>query len=156
MKPKVQEKMKKKKQPSEHRTSKFVDLTQMQEKLKNKTETNSTTTTTKKQEPTKEAPKGPTKGLDKVFEDYKNYSLQEDPEESNDAVLRGPGILKYAEDLGINLENDPALILIAWKLQINQEHVWEIGSAEFLGWEKLGCKSIDDMKKKVDQWKKGN
>jgi len=108
----------------------------------------------KKTEAVKEPPKGPTKGLDKVFEDYKNYSLQEDADEANDAILRGPGILKYAEDMGINLESDPALIIIAWKLQINQEHVWEIGSAEFLGWEKLGCKSIDDMKKKVEQWKK--
>ena len=96
--------------------------------------------------------------VEEVFDKYVKLSLDDDDEEEefDPNKLRGTGILEYAQDLNIELEGDNGLLLIAWKLNINQEgtNVWEFTREQFVeGWEQLGAKSFDDMKKKLKVWK---
>jgi len=91
--------------------------------------------------------------LTSIWQTYKEICKQEDPDDT-DSNIRGVGFLKYADDLGVkNFEEDSLLLLICWKLQVNQQHVWEISKEEFLNWNNFKCLSLDDMKRAGLEWK---
>jgi len=146
------------------RTSAFMDLQNLRSSVEAKekqnqnkptptttTTTTTTTTQTKKEEPKKTV--DPTETLTSIWQTYKEICKQEDPDDT-DSNIRGVGFLKYADDLGVkNFEEDSLLLLICWKLQVNQQHVWEISKEEFLNWNNFKCLSLDDMKRAGLEWK---
>jgi len=134
------------------RTSAFLDLTNMRTNVENKANQNNQTTNL-----ATPVPKKTENPLLDMWQGYKDLTLQNDPEEPTDAILRGMGFLKYAEDLNIkNFDSDNSLLLIAWKLEVNQQHVWEISKEEFQNWSKFGVTTIDQMKKKMYRIQNGN
>jgi len=82
----------------------------------------------------------------------KYVALNDEIEDEN--VLSGNGLLKYAEDLSLDIENDISMIIIMFKLAVKQEHSWEISKTEFLRWATFQCFDISSMKTKITQWKK--
>lgn len=100
-----------------------------------------------KKEPEPEKPKHEppkdkkTAQLEELFEKYKsvakkweqaNYLIadikdeDEEEEEERGDIIKGMGFLTYSQDLGVTDDKDPTLIIIAWKLQVNQPAVWQI------------------------------
>jgi len=140
------------------RTSAFLELTNLRTSVETKVSNNTNTPTANK---TLDASKPSTPIANKsenplvdMWQSYKDLSIENDPEEPTDAILRGMGFLKYAEDLNIkNFDSDNSLLLIAWKLEVNQQHVWEISKEEFQNWSKFGVTTIDQMKKKCGDFK---
>ena len=45
-------------------------------------------------------------------------------------VIQGNGSLKFQEDLGATEEDDPLMMIVAWKL--NCEIAWEFSRGEFI------------------------
>jgi len=63
-------------------------------------------------------------------------------------------LLQYGQDLGITDDKDPLLMIIAWKLGVNQGKCWEFTRETFIGgWSLLECSNIASMKKKCIQWR---
>jgi len=127
---------------------KSLDLKQMQNLLKTSAEI-----VIKKDIPTASGGSDP---LEVLFQEYKAIKDETTTEEEEDpTILKGMGILQLSQDLGITDEKDPSLIIMMWKLNVNQPTVWEISKEEFLGWKKHGCVDISSMKKKLAAWRAG-
>jgi len=123
-------------------TKKPLNLSQMKEFIEEK----------KGETSTQEKPKTQKKAtMDPISDMFNKYLDQQDA--SEEEVLKENGMLKYSEDLGVTEEKDPTLLLIAWKLGVNQPVVWEISREEFNNWSNFGCKTISDMKKKSKEWR---
>jgi len=90
---------------------------------------------------------------EKLIEIFNKYvALNDETEDEN--ILSGNGLLKYAEDLSLDIENDISMIIIMFKLGVKQEHSWEISKTEFLRWSTFQCFDISSMKSKTTQWKR--
>eukprot|EP01119_Soliformovum_irregulare_P016617 TRINITY_DN4845_c0_g1_i1.p1 TRINITY_DN4845_c0_g1~~TRINITY_DN4845_c0_g1_i1.p1 ORF type:complete len:381 (+),score=110.93 TRINITY_DN4845_c0_g1_i1:324-1466(+) len=98
-------------------------------------------------------PTAPQGGLESIFETYKAIKEDEPGDEDPGDVMRGMGTLQYSQDLGITDDKDPSLLLIAFKLQVNQPAVWQFSREEFMRWNKFGCKTLEDMQKKCKSWR---
>ena len=44
--------------------------------------------------------------------------------------IHGGGLMEFAKDLGVESDDDPTLLIIAWKLKA--EKVWELSKEEFM------------------------
>jgi len=63
--------------------------------------------------------------------------------------------MDYSAALGVTDDNDPALLIISWKLGVNNGKCWEFTRDEFVnGWAIVGCSKLSEMTKKIEQWKK--
>mmetsp|Transcript_17632 Transcript_17632/g.24490 ORF Transcript_17632/g.24490 Transcript_17632/m.24490 type:complete len:605 (+) Transcript_17632:224-2038(+) len=66
--------------------------------------------------------------------------------------IHGAGLMEFAKDLGVESDDDPTLLVIAWKLKA--EKVWELSKEEFMnGFMINACNSIDKIKAKAKEWK---
>jgi len=66
--------------------------------------------------------------------------------------IHGSGLLEFQKDLGFTDDDDPVLLLVAYKLKT--ETVWEISREEFMnGFTVSGCATIEQIKSKVRAWK---
>lgn len=64
----------------------------------------------------------------------------------------GNGLLEFQKDLEIIDDEDPAMLIICWKL--NCKTLWEISKDEFMnGFSINGCYSLKTIKEKIRQWK---
>jgi len=87
--------------------------------------------------------------LTKMFEKYK----QLEPSDGEDTI-KGEGLIKYQQDLGITDEKDPTMLVIFWKLNAKDSRIWEISREAFIGgWSLESCHSLDQMKKKAKSWR---
>eukprot|EP01114_Cavostelium_apophysatum_P018127 TRINITY_DN5540_c0_g1_i1.p1 TRINITY_DN5540_c0_g1~~TRINITY_DN5540_c0_g1_i1.p1 ORF type:complete len:528 (-),score=138.22 TRINITY_DN5540_c0_g1_i1:607-2190(-) len=87
------------------------------------------------------------------YKDVSNRDVAEDAEQSPKNAIHGGGILEYQKDLGSIEEDDPILLLIAWKCKAKT--LWELQVDEFMnGWISSGCCTIEQMKTAVKNWKK--
>jgi len=92
--------------------------------------------------------------LTKLFDKYKSLGINIAESAENEDVIKGPGLIAYSQDLGITDEKDPALLIVAWKLNAKDAKVWEISRESFVGgWSLEGVYTLDQMKKKNKQWK---
>jgi hypothetical protein len=91
--------------------------------------------------------------LTKIFEKYKTVGVNlSESGETKDAI-KGQGTLKLAQDLGQTDENDPLLLLLAWKLSAGT--VWEFSREEFVtAFSLYECYTMDHIKSKVAAWRK--
>jgi len=65
--------------------------------------------------------------------------------------IHGNGLLEFQKDLAIVEDDDPTMMIIAWKLKT--ETLWEISRDEFMnGYTVYGCATIDKMKAKAREW----
>jgi len=64
------------------------------------------------------------------------------------------GTMKYLSDLNIDIGTDfTTVLLISWKLNVKKAFVFT--REEFIiGWSIAGCKSLDQMRDKIAEWKK--
>jgi len=93
------------------------------------------------------------KDLEKIFEKYKKLGidLQSSKEDAGD-VIQGGGAQKLQEDLGATDEDDPLLMVVAWKL--NCQTTWEFTKDEFMnGFMLYGCSSLKSIQQKCEEWK---
>jgi len=68
-------------------------------------------------------------------------------------VIKGQGILEYAQSLGVTEDTDPGLLIVLWKLGAKSQ--WEVSREEFVGgWTAIGAATTDAMKAKLTQWRK--
>ncbi|KAL6068610.1 Defective in cullin neddylation protein [Balamuthia mandrillaris] len=94
------------------------------------------------------------KELSKLFNEYRaaGIDLSESAEDVGD-IIQGNGALKYQEDMGATDDEDPLMMVVAWKL--NCQITWEITRQEFVdGWAIYGCHTLKQMKDKAAEWKK--
>jgi hypothetical protein len=57
----------------------------------------------------------------------------------NEDVIKGDGTLEFSKDLGLTDDNDPSLIIVAWKLNVAHEKAWEFTRREWVdGWAQQG------------------
>jgi len=89
--------------------------------------------------------------LDKIFDKYRAIYHKES--EETDDLIKGDGLAKYSQDLGIVDDKDPSLLVIAWKLNTVHGKCWELTREEFLGWAIHSCWNLDTMKKKAASWR---
>jgi len=90
---------------------------------------------------------------EKIFDKYKAMGINLSESGETADVIKGQGLLKYGQDLGMEDDKDPLLLLIAWKFN-TIEKVSEYPRNLFVdGWKKEGCDSFDSMKKKIKQWR---
>eukprot|EP01118_Nematostelium_gracile_P009876 TRINITY_DN3344_c0_g2_i1.p1 TRINITY_DN3344_c0_g2~~TRINITY_DN3344_c0_g2_i1.p1 ORF type:complete len:505 (+),score=156.68 TRINITY_DN3344_c0_g2_i1:331-1845(+) len=97
--------------------------------------------------------------LAKLYTKYKDISnadkvkegkAEEEGEEMKDSI-HGEGMQAFAKDLGVEEEDDPTILILAWKLRT--ETLWEISRDEFLlGFTVNGCATIDKIKAKAKEW----
>jgi len=65
--------------------------------------------------------------------------------------IHGGGLMEFQKELGIVEDDDPTLMVIAWKLKT--ETLWEISRDEFMnGFTIYGCGSMDKIKAKAREW----
>jgi len=84
-------------------------------------------------------------------EDKENKDDDKKSEEKD--AIHGQGLIEFQKDLGVTDEEDPVILILAWKLRA--ETVWEFSKDEFMnGFWLLGCNSIDKIKSFVKEWKK--
>lgn len=92
--------------------------------------------------------------LAKLFEKYKAVGVSLNESTESEEIIRGEGVLQYSKDLGVTDEKDPAMLIIAWKLNAKDKRAWEFSKDTYIGgWSLEGCYGIDTMKKKVKTWK---
>jgi len=92
--------------------------------------------------------------LTKLYEKYKSLGVNLQESADPDDVIRGQGLIQYSQDLGVTDEKDPALLIMAWKLNAKDSKVWEFSRDSFVGgWSLEGVYSLDQMKKKTKTWK---
>jgi len=91
-----------------------------------------------------------------MFQKYTNLNPSEDEDDDEGDYLKNDGILKFAQDLGIDIDKpDPSLLLIAWKLGVKGAHAFEFSREEFTRWDEIfSCRSIEDMKVALNDWKR--
>jgi len=66
--------------------------------------------------------------------------------------IHGEGLLEFSKDLGVIDDDDPVLLMMAWKLK--SEVVWEISQEEFMnGFTIHACASMDKIKAKAKEWR---
>jgi len=66
--------------------------------------------------------------------------------------IHGAGLLEFQKDLGVVDDDDPLLMIIAFKLKT--ETLWEVSREEFMnGFTISGCASIDKIKSKAKEWR---
>jgi len=71
--------------------------------------------------------------------------------EQKDGIY-GQGLLEFTKDLGVTDDEDPLLMIMAWKLKC--ETLWEISREEFMnGFTIGGCATIDKIKLKSKDWR---
>jgi len=135
-----EDRKKPKKRPS------VMDLKEMQ--LKNSGENNNKNNAIVDQHSIK--PKqSSTEELDQIFDKY--IVFESDKEED---LLKDSGIIKYSQDMEIAEESDPTLLLIAWKLNVNQPTVWTFSRQEFVqGWDKFKCYTLEQMRQQTKKWR---
>jgi len=97
---------------------------------------------------------GEMKELGKLFNKYKGLGLDlESSVEDVGDVIQGNGSLKFQEDLGATEEDDPLMMIVAWKLGCVV--AWEFSRSEFVeGFSLFGCASIRQIKDKCDEWRR--
>jgi len=98
--------------------------------------------------------------LDEKKEELKSKRLGSKEEEDGspnelDAELKesipGAGLLEFQKDIGIVEDDDPTMMVIAWKLKT--ETLWEISRDEFMnGFTIYGCGTVDRIKAKAKEW----
>jgi len=95
--------------------------------------------------------------LEMLFIHYKEIKgeNEETEEKEEENILKGMGILQLSQDLGVTDEKDPSLIIMFWKLNVNQPNVWEISKEEFSNWKNHNCTTLDAMKNKLKEWRSG-
>jgi len=71
--------------------------------------------------------------------------------EQKDSIY-GSGLIAFTSDLGVQDDEDPLLMIIAWKLKC--ETLWEISHEEFMnGFTIAGCSTIEKIKSKTKEWR---
>jgi len=96
--------------------------------------------------------------LEEKKEENKGRKAKEEEEEKGDEIeieakesIHGAGLLEFQKDIGVTDDDDPTMMIIAWKLKT--ETVWEISHDEFMnGFTIYGCGSIDKIKAKGKEW----
>lgn len=63
--------------------------------------------------------------LAKLFEKYKAVGVSLNESTESEEIIRGEGVLQYSKDLGVTDEKDPAMLIIAWKLNAKDKRAWE-------------------------------
>jgi len=94
--------------------------------------------------------------LVKLFNKYKEIGNEKKVDSKSETEpkdsIHGPGMLEFQRDLGSSDEEDPILLIIAWKLQA--EAVWEISREEFMNaFSITGCFTIEKIKNKIKEWR---
>jgi len=94
------------------------------------------------------------KELGKLFNKYKGLGLELDSSvEDVGDVIQGNGSLKFQEDLGATEEDDPLMMIVAWKL--NCVVAWEFSRSEFIeGFALYGCSTLRQIKDKCEEWRR--
>jgi len=91
--------------------------------------------------------------LEKLFEKYKGIGISLSQSGETNDVIKGQGFIQYGQDMGINDDKDPLLMVVAWKLGATDCKVWELSRQTFLtGWTLHECSNIPSMKKKAREW----
>eukprot|EP00005_Dracoamoeba_jomungandri_P000059 CAMPEP_0174252360 /NCGR_PEP_ID=MMETSP0439-20130205/1863_1 /TAXON_ID=0 /ORGANISM="Stereomyxa ramosa, Strain Chinc5" /LENGTH=598 /DNA_ID=CAMNT_0015332883 /DNA_START=29 /DNA_END=1825 /DNA_ORIENTATION=- len=92
--------------------------------------------------------------MEKLVELYNKYKeLGMDVSASCDMgdVIQGNGALQLQDDLGAVEEDDPLMLIIAWKL--NCEETWIFAREEFVeGFALYGCWSLEQIREKATEW----
>jgi len=93
------------------------------------------------------------KELAKVFNHYKAKGIDLATSGSDhDDVIQGNGMLALQEDLGAVDDDDPLMMVVAWKL--NCQVTWEISRQEWMdGFSLHGIHSMRQVTEKATQWK---
>lgn len=90
--------------------------------------------------------------LSKLFIKYKEISNEENEGGEPKDSIHGQGVLTFQKNLGASDDEDPTLLLLAWKLKC--ETLWEISREEFMnGFTVYGCAAMDKIKYKIGEWK---
>ncbi|PRP84918.1 hypothetical protein PROFUN_07572 [Planoprotostelium fungivorum] len=93
--------------------------------------------------------------LNKMFEKYKGAGVSLGESTEDEDVIRGQGVMDYSAALNVTDDDDPALLIVSWKLGVNHGKCWEFTREEFVnGWAIMGCSKLTDMIKRVETWKK--
>jgi len=92
------------------------------------------------------------KELAKLFNHYKSAGIDLESSAATD-MIQGNGALKFQEDIGVKDDDDPLLMVVAWKLQC--ETMWEFSRQEWMdGFTQYGVSTIKEIKAKAEEWKK--
>jgi len=94
------------------------------------------------------------KELAKIFNKYKGLGidLKTSGQDVGDAI-QGNGSLSFQTDLGITQDDDPGLMIIAWKLGCCE--TWIFSRDEWMeGWTLAGCHTVEQMIQKLMEWNK--
>eukprot|EP01090_Pellita_catalonica_P021918 TRINITY_DN8338_c0_g1_i1.p1 TRINITY_DN8338_c0_g1~~TRINITY_DN8338_c0_g1_i1.p1 ORF type:complete len:612 (+),score=120.40 TRINITY_DN8338_c0_g1_i1:20-1855(+) len=94
------------------------------------------------------------KSLGKLFNTYKakGIDLSDSAADAGD-VIQGNGSLAFQEDIGVTDDDDPLLMIVAWKL--DAEIAWEFSRGEWMdGFTAAGVYTIKMIKEKANGWKK--
>jgi len=68
-------------------------------------------------------------------------------------TIQDDGVIKLQEDLGAVDDDDPLMIVVAWKL--NCQTMWQISRQEWMdGFSLVGCRTLQDIKEVAQKWKK--
>eukprot|EP01121_Diplochlamys_sp_Union-15-3_P000735 TRINITY_DN10611_c0_g2_i11.p1 TRINITY_DN10611_c0_g2~~TRINITY_DN10611_c0_g2_i11.p1 ORF type:complete len:254 (+),score=53.31 TRINITY_DN10611_c0_g2_i11:535-1296(+) len=92
------------------------------------------------------------KSLNELFEKYQAIGTKLSESGESGDLIKGGGVLQLGQDIGSKGDDDPVLLILAWKLRA--EVVWEFSRDEFVtGFAIQGVYSMSDLKKKVVEWK---
>jgi len=92
------------------------------------------------------------KSLTALFDNYHAHGIKLSESGDTGEIIKGQGILQLAQDLGAQGDQDPLLLILAWKLRC--EVVWEITKEEWLiGFALYGACSLNEVIKKVKEWR---
>lgn len=91
--------------------------------------------------------------LAKLFDQYKAAGI--DLTNSADAgdAIQGNGTIKLGEDLGAVDDDDPLMMVLAWKLDCEEK--WTISRQEWMdGFALYGCHTLGQIAERAQQWKR--
>jgi len=90
--------------------------------------------------------------LMRIFQKYRESGLSLSSSQDTGDNIVGNGILQLGVDLGSTSDEDPLLLIIAWKL--SSASVWEFYKSEWLlAWALNGCFTLDQMKAACVKWR---